>query len=95
MDLGENRAEEELRLSVKISDAVTSIVKDLKVRPKYIIAKGGITSSSIGTVGLSVKRAEVAGQISPGIPVWKTGAEVNSHSLPTLSSQEMWEQKKL
>lgn len=75
LDLGENRAEEELKLSVKISDAVTSIVKDLKVRPKYIVAKGGITSSSIGTEGLSVKRAQVAGQIKPGIPVWKTGEE--------------------
>ena len=75
LDLGENRAEEELKLSVKISDAVTSIVHDLKVRPKYIVAKGGITSSSIGTVGLSVKQAEVAGQIKPGIPVWKTGQE--------------------
>ena len=75
LDLGENRAEEELMLSVKISDAVTSIVHDLKVRPKYIVAKGGITSSSIGTVGLEVKRAVVAGQIKPGIPVWKTGEE--------------------
>lgn len=75
LDLGEGRAEEELKLSVKISDAVTSIVHDLKVKPKYIIAKGGITSSSIGTVGLSVKRAEVSGQVAPGIPVWKTGEE--------------------
>ncbi|MCM2675814.1 four-carbon acid sugar kinase family protein [Alkalicoccobacillus plakortidis] len=75
LDLGENRQEEELMLSVKISDAVTSIVSDLTVRPNYIIAKGGITSSSVGTTGLSVKRADVAGQIKPGIPVWKTGAE--------------------
>ncbi len=74
-DLGENKKEEELKLSVKISDAVTSIVRDLGVCPKYIVAKGGITSSSIGTVGLSVKRAEVAGQIKPGIPVWKIGEE--------------------
>ncbi|WP_059105586.1 four-carbon acid sugar kinase family protein [Shouchella shacheensis] len=75
LDLGDHREEEELQLSVKISDAVTSIVHDLRVRPNYIVAKGGITSSSIGTTGLSVKRAEVAGQIKPGIPVWKTGAE--------------------
>lgn len=75
LDLGVNREEEELKLSVKISDAVTSIVHDLNVRPKYIVAKGGITSSSIGTVGLEVKRALVAGQIKPGIPVWKTGKE--------------------
>ncbi|WP_337031276.1 four-carbon acid sugar kinase family protein [Paenibacillus illinoisensis] len=75
LDLGEDRKEEELKLSVKISDAVTSIVKRLEVRPSYIIAKGGITSSDIGTNGLEVKRATVAGQIRPGIPVWTTGRE--------------------
>ncbi|PAE81902.1 hydroxyacid dehydrogenase [Shouchella clausii] len=75
LDLGDNQAEEELKLAVNISDAVTSIVRDLQVRPKYIVAKGGITSSSIGTKGLAVKRAEVLGQIQPGIPVWKTGNE--------------------
>ncbi|MFD1415890.1 four-carbon acid sugar kinase family protein [Oceanobacillus jeddahense] len=75
LDLGEGKKEEELKQSVKISDAVTSIVKDLEVQPSYIVAKGGITSSSIGTEGLSVKRAEVAGQVKPGIPVWKTGPE--------------------
>lgn len=75
LDLGENQQENELKLSVKISDAVTSIVSRLHVRPSYIIAKGGITSSDIGTTGLKVKRATVAGQVQPGIPVWKTGAE--------------------
>ncbi|GAF23950.1 hypothetical protein JCM19047_3805 [Bacillus sp. JCM 19047] len=75
LDLGDNMQEEELKQSVKISDAVTSIVRDLEVEPSYIVAKGGITSSSIGTIGLSVERAVVAGQIKPGIPVWKTGQE--------------------
>ncbi|WP_445684132.1 four-carbon acid sugar kinase family protein [Viridibacillus sp. FSL E2-0187] len=75
LDLGEGKKEEELMLSVKISNAVTSIVKRLEVRPSFIIAKGGITSSDIGTNGLSVKRALVAGQIKPGIPVWLTGSE--------------------
>ncbi len=75
LDLGDNMQEEELKQSVKISDAVTSIVRDLEVEPSYIVAKGGITSSSIGTIGLSVERAIVAGQIKPGIPVWKTGQE--------------------
>ncbi|TQR12801.1 four-carbon acid sugar kinase family protein [Psychrobacillus soli] len=75
LDLGEGKNEEELKLSVKISDAVTSIVGRLTVRPNYIVAKGGITSSDIGTKGLEVKRATVAGQIQPGIPVWYTGEE--------------------
>ena len=75
LDLGDNQQENELKLSIEISDAVTSIVSRLHVRPSYIIAKGGITSSDIGTTGLQVKRATVAGQIKPGIPVWITGEE--------------------
>ncbi|MCP8968075.1 four-carbon acid sugar kinase family protein [Ectobacillus ponti] len=75
LDLGPDKKEEELQLSVAISDAVTSIVTRLQVRPKFLIAKGGITSSDVGTKGLQVKRATVAGQIRPGIPVWKTGQE--------------------
>lgn len=75
LDLGEGKKEEELKLSVLISDAVTSIIQRLSIRPKFMIAKGGITSSDIGTKGLQVKRAIVAGQIKPGIPVWLTGNE--------------------
>lgn len=67
--------EESLRVSVKISEAITSIVRRLSVQPSFIIAKGGITSSDVGTKGLGVKRALVLGQVAPGIPVWKTGAE--------------------
>ena len=67
--------EDELRLSVKISDAVQSLVGKLKITPAFVIAKGGITSSDVGTKALGVKRALVLGQIRPGIPVWQTGPE--------------------
>ena len=67
--------EDELRLSVKISDAVQSLVGRLKVTPAFVIAKGGITSSDVGTKALAVKKANVLGQIKPGIPVWQTGEE--------------------
>jgi uncharacterized protein YgbK (DUF1537 family) len=50
-------------------------VTRLQVRPNFLVAKGGITSSDVGTRGLKVKRAVVAGQIRPGIPVWRTGLE--------------------
>ena len=73
LDVG--NAQENLRLSVKISDALTSIVRKLKVRPKFLIAKGGITSADTGTKGLGVKKALVAGQAAAGVPVWKIGAE--------------------
>lgn len=81
LDLGGNK-EEELKVSVKISDAVTSIVKRLKTKPNYIVAKGGITSSDVGTKGLEVKKALVAGQIKPGVPVWLTGVESKFPGLP-------------
>ena len=67
--------EESLKVSVKISEAITSIVDKITVQPSFIIAKGGITSSDVGTKGLHVKKANVLGQIKPGIPVWQTGAE--------------------
>ncbi|MBQ8637601.1 MAG: hydroxyacid dehydrogenase [Lachnospiraceae bacterium] len=67
--------EEMLAISVKISDAVTSVVNRLGRKPRFLIAKGGITSSDVGTRGLEVKKARVLGQAQPGIPVWKTGAE--------------------
>ncbi len=67
--------EDELRLSVRISDAVQSLVGRLSVTPAFVIAKGGITSSDVGTKALAVKKANVLGQIRPGIPVWQTGPE--------------------
>ena len=61
--------------SVKISDGVQRLVGQLSVTPAFVIAKGGITSSDIGTKALRVRRARVMGQIRPGIPVWQTGEE--------------------
>lgn len=82
LDLGEGRQEEELALSVKISSAVTQFVEHCNPEPAFVIAKGGITSSDVGTKGLAVKKAEVAGQIAPGIPVWKTGADSRFPGIP-------------
>lgn len=73
LDVGSE--EESLRVAVKISEAITSIVSRLSIQPAFLIAKGGITSSDVGTKGLAVKKALVLGQVEPGIPVWKTGAE--------------------
>ena len=74
--------EEALLRSVKISDAVQSLVGKLQVIPAFVIAKGGITSSDVGTKALKVKRANVLGQICPGIPVWQTGEESKFPMIP-------------
>ena len=67
--------ESALLRSVKISDGVQRLVGNLSITPAFVIAKGGITSSDVGTKALQVKCANVLGQIRPGIPVWKTGVE--------------------
>ena len=66
---------ESLALSKKISTAITTIVNQLEHPPKYILAKGGITSSDVATDGLLVKKTQVLGQISAGVPVWQLGPE--------------------
>jgi uncharacterized protein YgbK (DUF1537 family) len=81
-DLMTDDKEAQLRVSVKISDSLTSVVERLSTRPSFIIAKGGITSSDVGTKALKVKRALVMGQIKPGIPVWMTGKESKYPDLP-------------
>ena len=45
------------------------------VRPRFLIAKGGITSSDVDVKALHVKRATVIGHLQPGGPVWYTGPE--------------------
>lgn len=64
-----------LGLSVEISKALTDVVRLLSLKPRFIVAKGGITSSDVATRGLGIKKAMVMGQIRKGIPVWKTGPE--------------------
>ncbi len=67
--------EDELKVAARISDAVTAFVEKLRIQPGFILAKGGITSSGIGTKALNVRRAYAMGQILPGVPVWKLGPE--------------------
>ena len=75
LTVGNDTKESALIRSVKISDGVQRLVGDLSITPAFVIAKGGITSSDVGTKALKVKCANVMGQIKPGIPVWQTGSE--------------------
>ena len=64
-----------LSIGSEVSRALVEIVQAIAERPRYLIAKGGITSSDTATEGLGVKRAIVFGQILPGVPVWRLGPE--------------------
>ncbi|MEO7908636.1 MAG: four-carbon acid sugar kinase family protein [Roseiflexaceae bacterium] len=68
-------AEHSLAIGRRVSNGLVSIVRSIGVRPRYLLAKGGITSSDTATRGLDVERALVLGQILPGVPVWRLGPE--------------------
>ena len=82
LSLPDDTKESALERSVKISDGVQNLVGRLSVTPAFVIAKGGITSSDVGTKALKVHRANVLGQIQPGIPVWQTGPESRFQGTP-------------
>ncbi len=67
--------EESLGIGQRVSSALIEVVRGITVRPRYLLAKGGITSSDIATRGLDVRRATVAGQLLSGVPVWQLGDE--------------------
>jgi hypothetical protein len=71
-----------LDLGAQISGALVEVARRLEVRPRYLIAKGGLTSSDLATKGLGAGCARVLGQILPGVPVWQLGPETNFPSLP-------------
>lgn len=67
--------EESIGIGNRISEGLISILCMISTRPRYLVAKGGITASDVATRGLNVKRAMVPGQILPGVPVWQLGPE--------------------
>lgn len=71
-----------LYVGEQISQALAKVLQRLSIRPAYLIGKGGITSSDLATDGLAVRKATVLGQIIPGVPVWKLGAESKYPGLP-------------
>lgn len=74
--------EQALLRSVQISRALRRLAGELRAAPAFVVAKGGITSSDVGVKALKVKRAAVAGQIQPGVPVWQTGPESRFPGIP-------------
>lgn len=60
---------ESLAISRKVSAAVVEAVRRIlqSSPPRFVIAKGGITSSDVAVHGLSIRRAMVRGPMLPGI----------------------------
>lgn len=62
-------ADDSLHIARTVSAAVVDVVKEVtaRTRPRFVVAKGGITSSDVAAHGLSMHRATVRGPMLPGI----------------------------
>ena len=61
-------AADSLAISRAVSATVAATVRRaLPARPAWVLAKGGITSHDVAVRGLRLRRAEVAGQLFPGV----------------------------
>jgi uncharacterized protein YgbK (DUF1537 family) len=60
--------DDSLAIARTVSAALARVVRDALVAgPAWVVAKGGITSHDVATGGLGLRRAEVAGQLFPGL----------------------------
>ncbi|KAL8689140.1 MAG: hypothetical protein Q9218_005125 [Villophora microphyllina] len=73
---------ESLALGSIVTGVLVDIVRGISVRPRYVIAKGGITSSDIATEALAMKKARVVGQAATGVPLWRSDQSVGQPKWP-------------
>ena len=74
----------ELDVGQHIGQALSVLVSMLTERPQYVIAKGGNTALAVARDGFNVRQAWAMGQILPGVPVWRLGAESQFPDLPVV-----------
>jgi uncharacterized protein YgbK (DUF1537 family) len=67
--------EKNLEIAQRISDGLIAVVNGVVARPRFVLAKGGVTGSDLLNKALGVKRAMVRGQLIPGVAVWQLGGE--------------------
>ncbi len=71
-----------LEIGRVIMSSLCRVVEGIKASPGFLVAKGGITSIEIARSALGVKKSLVLGQIVPGVPVWRLGAESRWPGIP-------------
>jgi uncharacterized protein YgbK (DUF1537 family) len=68
---------ESLEIARTVSAALTETVRRTveHTRPRFVLAKGGITSADVATTALSIDRAWVRGSLLPGIvSLWQAAS---------------------
>lgn len=73
-----------LEISRRVSSAVVDVVRGIvqDITPRFVIAKGGITSSDVASKGLEIRRATVVGPMLPGIVSLWSGENDPARGIP-------------
>ena len=61
----------DISVAQQVSSALVETLRRIEQRPRFLIAKGGITASDLAVKGLGMRRARVIGQAAVGVPVWR------------------------
>ncbi|KAL4915696.1 NADP-dependent oxidoreductase domain-containing protein [Aspergillus aurantiobrunneus] len=69
-----------LKIGSTVAAALVFFLRLLIPRPRYIIAKGGITSSDAACKGLRIRRAQILGQAAAGVPLWRCDEQTSKFS---------------
>ena len=77
-------AAESLDVSRRVSAAVVEVVRGVmeRIRPRFVVAKGGITSSDVASRGLGIRRAVCVGSMLPGIVSLWVAADGPARGVP-------------
>jgi uncharacterized protein YgbK (DUF1537 family) len=75
-------AEDSLRISASVSEGLVTIARRFMSPPRYVLAKGGITSNDIALKAFNVHHARVPGQVAPGVPCWVLTEESKFPGVP-------------
>lgn len=74
-----------LAIARSVSASLVDLVREVtrRVRPGFVVAKGGITSSDVATAGLGIRRAWVRGTLLPGIvSLWEPVTDEGHGAIP-------------
>lgn len=76
--------DDSLAISRQVSAAVVAVTQQVlrACPPRFVVAKGGITSSDTASKGLSIRRAKVVGPMLPGIVSLWTALEGPAQGIP-------------
>ncbi|MGO1402271.1 MAG: nucleotide-binding domain containing protein [Flaviflexus sp.] len=77
-------ADSSLDISRRVSAGVVSAVSQILAKnpPRFVVAKGGITSSDVASKGLEIGRAIVVGSMLPGIVSLWSGQDGPAAGIP-------------